>query len=116
MQEFKIESDAIGRDLMFSALSWGAVLVLLVLAVLSFIFRVSEVLFLLSVLGSVIGASVLACREALHYAFRQMVFVLNGNEIIRRRQGFPERKIAFSEVENQSEERGYLIVKSGDPE
>jgi hypothetical protein len=72
-------------------------------------------LFVLSFLGSMVGASVLACREALHYAFRQMVFVLNGNEIIRRRQGYPEVKIAFSEVESLSEERRYLIVKSGEP-
>ena len=44
-----------------------------------------------------------------------MVFVLDGNEIVRRRKGYPEVKIAYSEVESLSEEFGYLIVKSGEP-
>lgn len=51
MQEFKIEREAIGRDLMFSVLSWGAVLLLLASAVLFFVLRASEALFLVSVLG-----------------------------------------------------------------
>jgi hypothetical protein len=64
--------------------------------------------------GAFVGASILCCREALHYAVRQMVFVLTDDSLIRRRSGYPELRIAFSDVRSLSEELGYLIVRSAD--
>ncbi|MGA8539843.1 MAG: hypothetical protein WB566_10110, partial [Terriglobales bacterium] len=66
-------------------------------------------------LGGVVGASALACREALRRAEREMVFVLDDTGIARKRKGFPEVKIAFSEVEYLGEELRWLVVKSIEP-
>jgi hypothetical protein len=119
MQEFRIEGAAIRREARSSALLWGTVLLLIVAAVLLFVFggykRSDANLFALTVLGAVASASILACREALHYAFRRMVFVLDGNEIARKRKGYLEVKIAFSQVESLREELGCLIIESNEP-
>lgn len=129
MLEFKIEADALSKrsEARFRLLSWGAVLSLIAIIVLIFVFGF---LGLLSV-GSdfrwlawlivpatpvaVVGASILAIREALRRAEREMVFVLDDNGIVRRRKGFPEVKIAFSEVDYLGEELRWLVVKSTDP-
>jgi hypothetical protein len=119
MQEFRIEGAAIRREARSSALLWGTVLLLMVAAVLLFTFgghKESDAnLFVLTVVGAVLVASILACREALHFAFRQMSFVLDNNEIVRKRKGYPEVKIAFSELESLREELGCLIVESNEP-
>jgi hypothetical protein len=125
MPEFKIEADALRREGRFRMLSWGAVLLLLAASVALFALRVSGnlgaesklgLLFVFTILGTVIGASVLACREALRLAERQMVFVLNGDEIIRKRQGYPDVRITFSEVEILKEELGRLVIKTREPQ
>ena len=124
MHEFKIEGDALRREARFRVLSWGGVLLLLVATVLIFALGVSGDLrtypglswvFLFTSLGTVIGAIVLAFREALHLAERQMVFVLDDSGIVRRRKGYADVAIAFSEVESVSEELGQLIIKSREP-
>ena len=121
MLEFKIEGDSLRREVRFRVLSWGAVLFFAAVAVLLFVLGVYRVLnansffgfaFVSSVLAFVIGASILACREALHYAARQMVFVMDGNGIIRKRRGYPDVTIAFPEISTLSEELSWLIIKS----
>ena len=62
-------------------------------------------------LESIIGACALACREALHCAERQMVFVLENDEVIRKRRGYPDVMIHYSEIDTLSEELGRLIVR-----
>jgi cytochrome c oxidase subunit IV len=126
VREFKIEADALSRrrETRIRLLLWGTVLLLTAATILIFVLGVSGalnaksiliLLFVFTVLGSVIGVSILACREALNYAKRQMVFVLDGSKIVRKRQGYPEVKIAFSEIETLSEELGWLIIKSTEP-
>lgn len=124
MQEFRIEGHALRRENRFSVLSWGTILLLTAATVLLFVLGVTghlsansnlRWLFVFTVLGAVIGASILACLEALHYAKRQMVFVLDDNEIVRKRQGYPDVKIAFSEIETLSEELRWLIIYSSEP-
>jgi hypothetical protein len=116
MPEFRIESEGLSRESRLSALLWGAVILLIIVAVLLFAFggreRLDANLFGITLFGAVIGTGILTCREALHYALRQMVFVLDGSAIVRKRQGYPEVKIAFSEVGSVKQEFGYLIVKS----
>jgi hypothetical protein len=124
MSEFKIEGEALKREARFRVLSWGTVLLLLGATVLLFVLGVSgylsaywslRLLFVFTLLGTVIGTCVLACREALHYAERQMIFVLDGDEVVRKRRGYPEVRIPFSEIDTLSEELGWLIIKSAEP-
>ena len=112
MREFKIEGDALRRESRIRLLSWGIVLLLLAITVLLFALGVNGVLgassslgflFVFTLLGTVAGACILACREALNYAERQMIFILSDNGIIRKRQGYPDVKIAFSEINTLSE-------------
>ena len=125
MPEFKIEGDALRREARFRVLSWGSVLLLLGVTVLLFTLGVSGDLsaspdlgwlFVLTGLGTVVGASVLAFREALHLAEREMIFVLGDNEIVRKRKGYPDVKIAFSEIATLREELRWLIIKTAEPQ
>jgi hypothetical protein len=126
MLEFKIETDALSKkhEMRFRLLSWGTVVLLIAITVLIFVLRFLGLLgadpdlgwlAVLAMLGAVIGASVLACREALRCAEREMVFVLDDTGIARRRKGFPEVKIALSEVDYLGEELRWLIVRSIEP-
>jgi hypothetical protein len=126
VREFRIDNDTLTkrREARFRLLSWGTVLLLTAATVLLFSLNMSGILSthsnfgllaVSSLLGAVIGASILGCREVLNYAERQMVFVLDDNEIVRRRQGFPDERIAFSEIDNLSEELRWLSIYSTEP-
>ena len=132
MLEFKIETDALNerreaKGRKGRLLSWGIVLLLFAMAVsiyalglLGLLSADSDLRWLAwlsvpAILGAVIGASILACREALRRAECEMVFVLDDNGIVRRRKGFPEVRIAFSEVDTLGEELRWLVVKSIEP-
>jgi hypothetical protein len=85
----EFEPDALSRRcLRVRLLSWGTVAVLIAIAALLFTLGVNGVLsghpflpflFVFTVLGAIIGASILASREALRLAEREMVFVLEDN-------------------------------------
>jgi hypothetical protein len=128
MREFKIETDTPNeREAKGRLLSWGLVLLLFAMTVLIFVLGFQGLLSvgsdlhwlgwlgLPASLGAVIGASVLAIREALRRAERKMVFVLDENGIVRKREGFPEVRIAFSDVDTLGEELRWLVVKSTEP-
>src|SRR5208283_1038364 len=123
--EFKIEGDALRREARFRMLSWGSVLLLLAVTLLLFTLRASgrlnansdlRFVFAFTLLGTIIGACVLASREALHFAEREMIFVLNDNEIVQKRKGYPDVKIAFSEIATLREELRWLIIKTAEPQ
>jgi len=130
MLEFKIEPDALSkrREANGRLVSWGIVLLSFAMTVLILILGFQGLLsagsdlhwlgWLLvpASLGAVIGASILAIREALRYAEREMVFVLDDNSIVRRREGFPDVRIDFSEVDTLREELRWLVVKSIEPQ
>jgi len=119
MREFRVDDAVVRRETRSSAFLWATVFLLMVAAVSLFLFGGHESsganLFALTVLGAVVGGGILACLEALHFALRQMVFVLESNAIVRKRKGYPEVKIAFSELESLREELGFLIVESNEP-
>jgi hypothetical protein len=128
MREFKIETDVPNeRKTKRWLLSWGIVLLLFAMTALIFVLGFQGLLSvgldlhwlgwlgLPASLGAVIGASVLAIREALYRAEREMVFVLDDKEIVRRRKGYPDVRIAFSEVDSLGEEMRWLVVKSTEP-
>jgi hypothetical protein len=123
MQEFRIEGDVLRREARFRVLAWGTVLFLIAIAILLFVLHVSGNLppnpnllwlFVFTFNGAVIGACILAFREGLRRAERKMVFVLDESGLTRKRPGYAEIKIAFSEIKTLSEELGWLIVRSAD--
>ena len=125
MAEFKIEGEALRREAQLRILSWGTILLLLALTVLLFTLRASGRLdanselgfvFAFALLATIVGAYVVASREALRFAERQMTFALNDNEIVRRRKGYPDVRIAFSEIATLREELRWLIIKSAEPQ
>ena len=129
MQEFKIEINAEGRkrQLQFRILAWGAILLIFLIAILVFVLGVTGILgpgyhplaaflFVSTPLLGIVGGGILACREALRLAERQMIFVLGSSGIVRKRKGFPDIAISFSEIQYVGEELRWLIVKSKEPQ
>jgi len=124
MPEFRIENDALKREARFRMLSWGSVLLLLAVATLLLVLRASGYigdssglgsLFVLTILSAAIIAIILAPHEGLHRAERKMVFALDEKRIVRKRQGYPDVEIAFSEVETLREELRWLVITSTEP-
>jgi hypothetical protein len=129
MPEFKIEPDALSekREAKGRLLSWGIVLLSFAMTALIFILGFRGLLsvgsdlhwlgwlLIPSSLGAVMGASILSIRGALRRAEREMVFVLDDNGIVRKRKGFPEVRIAFSDVDTLGEELRWLVVRSANP-
>lgn len=129
MQEFRIEKDALSerRASRIRLLSWGVVFLLFAAPVLIFTLALYDVLRFDSnlrwlgwvsaaaIMSAAIGSLILAFREALRRAERQMVFVLDDVGIARKRKGFPDVRIAFSEVDYLGEELRWLVVKSTEP-
>jgi len=124
MAEFKAERGALRREARISLALWAAYLALFAGAGLLLRMRASGdlaanpgavALFLTLLLTAILGASVLACREALHAAEHQMSFVLDDSGVVLRRRGHPDVKISFSEMRSVSEEFGRLIIRTGEP-
>lgn len=126
MPEFRIQPDAFAsRHETRVRLLWcGTVLLLIVIPVLILTLRFQGLLdrdsnlkwlAMLSVAFAFVGAIILAGREALRLAEREMVFVLDNDGIVRRRGGFPDVRIAFSEIDNLRQEQRWLVVKSIEP-
>jgi hypothetical protein len=124
MREFRIENDALKREARFRMLSWGTVLLLAAGAAFLLVLRASGYigdnsglgsLFVLTILSAAILAIILAPREGLRRAERKMVFALDDKRIIRKRQGYPDIEISFSEVETLSEELRWLVITSAEP-
>ncbi len=123
MAEFRIEGDALRREVRFRRLSWGTVLALSAVMAFLVLLRCSGLKFglgliwLLSVSFFLVffGSCILAFREALSAAERQMIFTLDGKGITRNRRGYPPVRIAFSEIDYLEEEMKWLIVMSSEP-
>jgi hypothetical protein len=123
MQEFKIEGEAPIREARVRWLSWGIVLLLFALSMAIFILhywglvesQAAGVVAIICLLAGFCGACLVGIRTTLSLAFRQMIFVLDDNAIIRRRKGYSDIRIPYSELSYVGEELGTLIVKSSQP-
>jgi hypothetical protein len=126
MPEYRIETEALTKrhEMKGRLLAWGAVVLLTAIPILTLALRVLGLLgrdpslrwlAVLAMLFAVVGATILAWREALRFAEREMIFILDDTGIVRRRQVFPDVKIAFSEVDTLSEELRWLVIKSVEP-
>jgi hypothetical protein len=70
-------------------------------------------------IGTIIGGYIVAFRVAfrlgMQRAKRGMVFALSDNELIRKRSGWPDDRIAFSEIDGLYERPSGLVVESTEP-
>lgn len=120
MPEFRIEGHTLRREVKLRILSWGTVLLLVAITAFLVVLPVLghtagpnvDLLAVSAFLCAVFGACFLVCREALHYAARQMSFVLEDSQIVRKRPGYSELRIGFSDIGKLSEELGWLIICS----
>lgn len=130
MLEFKIDRDSsvARREAMGRLIAWSIVLLLFAMAVSIFILGFQGLLsvgsdlhwlgwlLMPASLGSAIGFLILAYREGLRRAERKMIFVLDDSGIVRRREGFPDVRIDFSEVDTLRQDLRWLVVKSTEPQ
>ena len=124
MQEYRFEHQAANNKWPKLDLAFGVTVALAAVAVLSLTtdcFRslgisrdLLEFIAIVAALGACVGVYVLAYREAMRFAGRQMIFILKNDEIIRKRKGFPDSKIAFADVDSLREEMGWLVIRSRD--
>ena len=122
MLEFRIENDAWkARPVAkIHLLTWGVLVLSITTAALLFVLRALGMnadltlrsLLVIAILVAVISANVLAFRRGIQRVEREMTFVLNDNEIIRKRGGWPDVSIAFSEIYDLRAESGWLVVQS----
>ncbi|MDT8070391.1 MAG: hypothetical protein ROO76_19675 [Terriglobia bacterium] len=124
MPEFRVDRNLLNkeRELSRRLLSWGLVALLFAITVLLFCLGISgylsshsalRFLFVFTLLAAVVAASILASGEALRIAERQMVFALDEEGITRRRKGWPDVTIAFSEIDTLREELRWLVIYGG---
>ena len=126
MQAFRFEADELSKkhDTKVRVLSWGAVAVLFLAAIAIFFLGVSgriahdsnlKWLFVFAGVGAPIGVNIIAFREGLRRAEREMVFILDDAGIVRRRDGYPDIKISFSEFAYVGDELRWLVIESVEP-
>ncbi len=79
----------------------------------------SHWLFPLTVMGTLIGGYIVAFRVAFRLGMQRVkrgtVFALSDKEIIRRRDGWPDDRVAFSEINGLYESPGVLVIESTEP-
>ena len=69
----------------------------------------------LIVVGAIVGARSLAVRLGLKRVQRDLVFELTNKGLVRRRSGWPDVRIGFSEISTLYERHGWLVVESVEP-
>jgi hypothetical protein len=69
----------------------------------------------LIVVGAIVGAYFLGNRLSIERLERDMVFVLTEKDVIRRRTGYPDIRIGFSEIGALLERNNWLVVESIPP-
>jgi len=127
MSEFRVAFNEVlqrKRDGKIRLAAWGTILLLSVAAVVGILsVRCSSPLVntafiwfaALLVLGAIVGAHLLAVRLGLERVERDMVFVLTDKDLVRKRSGWPDVKINFSEISALYERPGWLVVEGSKP-
>jgi hypothetical protein len=67
------------------------------------------------VVGAIVGAYFLGIRLRVERLKRDIVFLLTEKEVIRRRTGWPDIRIGFSEIGALLERKSWLVVESIPP-
>jgi hypothetical protein len=126
MAEFRVPRRSTNRppELKVRSVSWGAVIVLSGIALFAVYYapsasrQLNTTLAAVAVVivgGTVIGENVLVARTGLERMEGDLVFALTDRELVRRRSGWPDVKIGFSEISGLYERDGSLVVQSTEP-
>jgi len=120
MREFRIEDDGLRRQNKVTAISFGLVLSPLLAVALFVVFQGTG--FLAGVdLGPMVGACIggmllggyfMAGNEALNRADRQRTFVLDDSNVTRKKPGFADVTIRYSDISFLGEQLKWLVVQS----
>jgi uncharacterized membrane protein YbhN (UPF0104 family) len=118
VREFRVPQER-RRDTKTRLFVWSPILLLIISFGSIFVapHRAQAFVYLASsaaVLG-VVAAYAVAIREGRRRAKRRKVFALGDEEIIRRREGWPDDKIRFSEIVALYEDTKDLVVETTDP-
>ena len=126
MAEYKVAPNtksSQSEDQLIRVTLWGAVSLLLAITVFALIgsHTVSAALDIelavtagLIVMATVGGAYIVAWRNGVERAKRNVVFLLTEKELIARRNGWPDVRIGLSEIKSLDKQPGRLIVGSPD--
>ena len=121
MQTFRIEYDALkeNREARVRILGWGAVALFLATFVLVFILGFPGVVkvwvMYIALVGASIGAGILLGRELRRRSDREMVFLMDEDGITKRRKGFPDERINYTEIRSLHMGRWWLAIVSVKP-
>jgi hypothetical protein len=127
MREFRVAFNEISqrkRDGKIRLAAWGTILLLIVATAIGILSAGSSYphlntaltwLAALIVMGAIVGAHSLAIRLGMEKAEGDMVFVLTDKDLVRKRSGWPDVKISFSEISALYERRGWFVVESVEP-
>jgi len=121
VQTFRIEYDALkeNREARVRLLGWGAVALFLATFVLVFILGFPGVVTVwvmsIALVGASIGAGILLGRELRRRSDREMVFLMDEDGITKRREGFPDERLNYTEIRSLREGRWRLLVVSTKP-
>ena len=127
MSEFRVafnEASQRKRDGKIRLAAWGTILLLSVATVVGILsvrssrpqVNTAFIWFAaLLVLGAIVGAHFVAVRLGLERVERDMVFVLTDKDLVRKRNGWPDVRINFSEISALYERPGWLVVEGSEP-
>lgn len=127
MSEFRVAFDKASqqrRDRKIRLAAWGTILLLLAVAVVGILSARSSdphvnVAFtwfsVLMVVGAIVGAYFIGIRLSLERLERDIVFLLTEKDLVRRRAGWPDVRIDFSEISSLLERKDWLVVESAQP-
>lgn len=128
MNEFRVVLDQVSsrnRDRKIRLVAWGSVLLLVIVSALGVwaaildSARAHAILTAFAVqivAGAIVGAYVLGMYLSLERSKRDLVFVLTESGLVRRRSGWPDVQIGFSEIKALHDRRSSLVVESVDPD
>jgi predicted nucleic acid-binding Zn ribbon protein len=126
MSEFRVEFNEANRrrDRRIRLIVWGTIPLLLVATLLGIygalssrphVYATFTWFAVLIVVGAIVGAHFLGIRLGIERLERDIVFLLTEKDLVRRRKGWPDVRIDFSEISALLERKDWLVVESVQP-
>ncbi len=127
MTEFKVASSDVsdrGRERNVRLITWGVVLIMSGITLFAVygahsasppLVRALGWLAVIIVVAAIVGAQFLAARLGVEKFEHDLVFVLTETDVVRKRGGWPDVQIGFSEIKALYQRPGWLVVESNQP-